>query len=40
MDVEPDDAVSHLEGLALGQVLEELGVVGSESDLRRIGLGG
>ncbi|WFD43991.1 hypothetical protein MPSI1_002656 [Malassezia psittaci] len=40
MDVEPDDAVSHLEGLALGQVLEDLGVVGSDSDLRRIGLGG
>lgn len=40
MDAEHDDTVSHLEGLALGQVLEDLGVVGGESDLRRIGLGG
>lgn len=39
MEVEHDDAVSHLEGLALGQVLEDLGVVGNQSDLRHIGLG-
>ncbi|WFD06705.1 hypothetical protein MVES1_002059 [Malassezia vespertilionis] len=39
MEPEPDDAVTQLEGLALGQVLEDLGIVGNESDLRRIGLG-
>ena len=40
MDVEPDDAASQLGGLALGQVLEDLGVVSGDSDLSRIGLGG
>lgn len=40
MESEHDDAVSHLGGLALGQVLEDLGVVGNESDLQRMGLGG
>ena len=40
MDSEHDDAISQLGGLALGQVLEDLGVVTADSDLRRIGLGG
>ena len=39
MDIEQDDAVSQLGGLALGQVLQDLGVVGADSDLSRIGLG-
>lgn len=40
MDVEQDDAVLRLGGLALGQVLEDLGVIGADSDLQRIGLSG
>lgn len=40
MDAEQDDAILRLGGLALGQVLEDLGVVGAESDLQRIGLSG
>lgn len=39
MDSEHDDAVSQLGGLALGQLLEDLGVVNADSDLSRIGLG-
>lgn len=39
MDSEHDDAVSQLGGLALGQVLEDLGVVTQDSDLSRMGLG-
>ena len=39
MDIEQDDAVTQLGGLALGQVLQDLGVVGADSDLSRIGLG-
>lgn len=39
MDTEHDEAVSQLGGLALGQLLEDLGVVNADSDLSRIGLG-
>lgn len=39
MDSEHDDAISQLGGLALGQVLQDLGVVGADSDLSRIGFG-
>ena len=40
MDSAQEDAVTHLGGLALGQVLQDLGVVGNDSDLQRLGLGG
>lgn len=39
MDSEHDDAVSQLGGLALGQVLQDMGIVTADSDLSRIGLG-
>ena len=39
MDSEHDDAVSQLGGLALGQVLQDMGIVSADSDLSRIGLG-